>query len=178
MVGDRGLQSRATPSGRRKFSAATPQNEHEIAIYNSNVTVSTAFWDWRHKALTLYLSLITAIGGIVAWLYPKSPHQPYVGLPLIAASGISYIAYRWDRRIREIIDMSVESCANMEEHWCAEGGIEELDNRKILSVFTMLQNQNLTGKGRTFSRTIPVLFGAIGVGSLILACLIFTTSGA
>lgn len=62
MIGDHGLQSRPTPSGRRKLNAATPPNEHEIAIYNSNITVSTVFWDWRHKALTLYLSLITAIG--------------------------------------------------------------------------------------------------------------------
>jgi heme A synthase len=61
-------------------------NEYKIAIYNSNVTVSTTFWDWRHRVLTLYLSIVTAAGGIVAWLYQKDLHQAYVGLPLVFAS--------------------------------------------------------------------------------------------
>ena len=51
--------------------------------------------------------------------------------------------------------MSVESCANMEERWCAEGRIEELENRKILSAFAKLQDQNLTGNASNFFENYP-----------------------
>jgi hypothetical protein len=175
MIGNRGVSSRTVLYRRPNISASRSTNEYELAIYNSNVTVSNTFWDWRHKTLTLYLSLMTAIGAIVAWLYQKSPHEPYLGLPLVAASGISYIAYRWERRVREIIDMSVGSCAHMEERWCAEGRVGKSGS---LSAFTMLNTQSMQGKVRTFSTTIPILFGVLGVGSLVLACLIFANAGA
>jgi hypothetical protein len=53
-----------------------PLNKYEIALYNSNVTVSTTFWDWRHRVLTVYLSIVTAIGSIVVAL----PERPSPGV--------------------------------------------------------------------------------------------------
>jgi hypothetical protein len=180
MVGIRWLQPRAGLSRQPRPSTDKPPNEYEIAIYNSNVTVSTVFWDWRHKVLTLYLSLMTAIGAIVAWLYPKSPHQVYLGLPLVAASGISVMAYWWEQRVRGIIDMSIESCAMMEKRWCSDGRVkvQNPDDRRRLSAYTILHTAKEQKETRVFSTTFPILFGVLGAGSLVLACLIFANGGA
>lgn len=179
MVGIRWVQPKAGLYRKPRPNTGKPPNEYEIAIYNSNVTVSTVFWDWRHKVLTLYLSLMTAIGAIVAWLYPKSSHQVYLGLPLVAASGISVMAYWWEKRVRGILDMSIESCAMMEERWCSDGRVkaQNPDDRRRLSAYTRLHAGTKKGEARIFSRTFPILFGALGVGSLVLACLIFANGG-
>lgn len=182
MVGNRWLQPRVDPYKRHLPMPQKPLNEYEIAIYNSNVTVSTTFWDWRHRVLTLYLSIVTAVGGIVAWLYQKDPHQAYVGLPLVFASGISLMAYWWELRVRQIIDMSIESCATIEEQWCLDGRVkprvkpQHPDSIGIPSAYTMLNSSRKRGETRVFSTTIPWLFGVLGVGSLVLACLIFANA--
>ncbi len=180
MMGIRWLQPKAGLYRRPLPSTGKPPNEYEIAIYNSNVTVSTIFWDWRHKVLTLYLSLITAVGAIVAWLYNKNPHQPYLGLPLVAASGISVMAYWWERRVRDILDMSIESCASMEERWRLDGRVkvQHPDDLSHLSAYTRMHTAKKRGETRIFSTTFPILFGVLGVGSLVLACLIFANAGA
>ena len=180
MIGNRLPKWSVGPHWRRQSMPGRSPNEYEIAIYNSNATISITFWDWRHKVLTLYLSIITAVGGIVGWLYQKSPHEAYVGLPLVFASGISLMAYWWERRVRQIIDMSIESCATMEERWLLDGRVEPQHpgSPGILSAYSMLHSANKRGETRIFSTTIPVLFGVLGVGSLILACLIFARVGA
>jgi hypothetical protein len=130
--------------------------------------------------LSLYLSLMTAVGAIVAWLYQKSPHQAYIGLPLVAASGISIMAYWWERRVREIVDISIESCATMEEQWCFDGRVKAQDpgSPSLASAYTILHTAKERGQTRTFSTSIPLLFGVLGVGSLVLARLIFANAGA
>lgn len=180
MIGNRLLQSGAGRYKRRSPVPGNTPNEYEIAIYNSNAAISTTFWDWRHKVLTLYLSIVTAVGGIVAWLYQRSPHEAYIGLPLVFTSGISLMAYLWERRVRQLIDMSIESCATMEELWRSDRRFESqhLGSSGVISAYTALYSATKRGETRIFSTTIPVLFGVIGVSSLILACLIFANSGA
>lgn len=67
----------------------------------------------------------------------------------------------------------------MEDRWCFDGKVnaQHPGNLSLLSAYTMLHTAKVGGKTRIFSTTIPILFGVFGVGSLVLACLIFANAG-
>jgi hypothetical protein len=172
-----GSSLRRNPRLRDPANKDGSANEYEIAIYNSNVAVTRTFWNWRHRVLTLYLSLITAIGAIIAWLAQQTTDQKYLCLPLIAASGISLIAFFWEQRVREIIGLAIKSCAETEQRWQADNYLAAgRDGSSINSTYSIMYSSRQAGHVGVFSVTIPILFGVIGGVSLVLACLIFAAS--
>jgi hypothetical protein len=92
------------------------------------------------------------------------------------------MTYWWELRVRQIIDMSIESCATIEEEWCLDGRVkprvepQHPDSIGIPSAYMMLHSSKKRGETRVFSTTISWLFGLLGVGSLVLACLIFANA--
>lgn len=130
----------------------------------------TTFSDWRHKLLTLYLSLITAISAGTAWMYDHPSLRSWAGVPLLSAGILGAPFFLWERRVGRVTNAASYLCSSLEPKVlnCPNGPNLrkelKLDTPKLESGREYNSAFDYIARSRhVFGGTMPLLFGTLSL---------------
>ena len=106
-----------------------------IALYTENADVAAAFWGWRHKMLTAFITAVAAAVLMASWFYQHPELKRWVFIPFVLAAGFSLLTDIMDRVNITLLQDCYRTGAMLEEELQAGGGIfKAIDDSRTRSI--------------------------------------------
>jgi hypothetical protein len=133
----------------------------EERIYEENAKVAATFWEWRHKIMTHFFTVLAAVFALTGWFYQQSGViRIWHCSPLILGAIFSLVSYFFDKRNQRVL----RECYRI-------GSTIELQAREEGGIFNFIHNLHYT-RG-AFSQTLQALylistFLLLGLSTLVI----------
>ncbi len=89
------------PNDKAKSVVSTPESDAVqtalLALYTENGEVARAFWEWRHKVISLYLLSVAAVFIFAAWLFEHAEARRFLPMPFVIGAFVMSVLALMDR---------------------------------------------------------------------------------
>jgi hypothetical protein len=143
------------------------QVEARLALlYQETGKVAAAFWDWRHKVITICSTTLVLTFAIVSWMYKQRLGGIAMSFPLAAGAGIALMCRGMDRRNGQIMAASYAVAKPLEQ--VLTSFAEPIPASMKLAIFTEIEK---TREDTDHYPLKPKTYGhMLRIGYLVLAC--------
>jgi hypothetical protein len=96
-----------------------------IAIYTENAETVRAFWEWRHKVITIYFAALGAVFVVAGWMidHKELQVQRLLWLPFALGAFFTYAISLMERTNRLVLRQCYALGKSIEEQVMEGGGI-------------------------------------------------------
>ncbi len=140
-------------------------SEKEDLIYNQIGETARAFWEWRHKVISMYFLTLGGFFVFAAWLYD---HSFSFFLPIIfIILGLANIVFA----LMDSINTRVLS-------YCYVAGNEYETKTSIQGIFTRISNHNngnvnLFSSNLSYTKILKIIYWGTAITSFTFAIILF-----
>ena len=92
-------------------------------LYSENAKVAAAFWEWRHKVMTRFFTVVAASVAIASWFYQRTELKPRIFVPFALAAIFSALSDIMDRVNTKILRECYRLGTTMEQKLSVDAGI-------------------------------------------------------
>jgi hypothetical protein len=100
----------------------TVSRESLATLYSATTDVAHAFYEWRHRVISLYLLAAGGIFVFAGWLHDKEGLRGFIWLPFVLGSALSCILALMDRVNSGVIAQCYKVAADLETELHPDSG--------------------------------------------------------
>lgn len=143
-------------------------------LYEENAKVSSVFWEWRHKLMTIFLSAVGALLIVAGWLYDRGAGA-WTAVPIASGALVAFHCIRLESRNHAILGDSYRvgaaieaKLAGREEAPAATTSDGTSEAGRAGAIFTLLDDD----ARRRYGRQLRWVFVSIGFAMTVAAAAI------